>query len=165
MNHRQNARLRTKIIAWTALAVAACNFPNGSKPDLKVSHHGVTYQFPQRHVSAKVIPPEGRLYVHLAPPEANFHLILDVWADRPSPHGPEVPRLSRLSDNRFRELQVIQAPGGPVVCDLGPQPHLNCGIEVKDGRVKWAILFDKDQLRNVGQLRYNAERLIGSYRV
>jgi hypothetical protein len=165
VNQSQNSRNRGKIIAWAALAVAGCNFPNGSEPDLIVSHHGVTYQFPQKHVSAKVIPPDGRLFVHLAPPETKFHLILDVWADRPSPHGPDVPRLSRLSDNRFNEIRVIHAAGGPVVCDLGPQPHLNCGIEIRDERVKWAVLFDKEQLKNVRQLRHNAERVIGSYRL
>lgn len=129
-----------------------------------VSFHGVTYKFPKEHITAATYRPENHLYVRLAPPHVNFHLVLDEWSDRPSPHGPEFPRISRLSDNRFKNLAIIPSAIGPVVCDQGPQPHFSCGIQIEDGPVKWSILFDRESLGQASEIRRKATSLIQSYR-
>jgi hypothetical protein len=145
------------------VALTACNQSDDGRY-ISASRHGIAYQFPKKEVTAAVTPPDGRLFVRLEPQGANFHLILDEWADLPSRHGPEVPRISRLSDNRFGKFRLVQAEGGPVVCDLGPQPHFNCGILVLDGPVKWGVLFDKDQVKEVAQIRLQAKAAIQTYR-
>lgn len=155
-------RLIGAILAFAT--IVACNFGGANMKSKTVSLHGVTYRFPNEHISAAVIPPEGRLYVHLAPPGAIFVLVLDEWGDRPSPHGPGIPRISRLSDNRFGKFTAIQTPDGTVVCDQGPQPRFNCGILLKDGPVNWAVLFDKEQINKAPEIRAQAVSIIRTYR-
>lgn len=77
-----------------------------------VTLHGIAYEFPKEHIFTMVIPPEGRLFVRLASPYENFHMILDEWGDRPSHHGPSVPTISHLTDNRFGKFVVIEHPDG-----------------------------------------------------
>jgi hypothetical protein len=151
---------------WTLLllGLAACNSSSGESGALTISRHGITYQFPKRDLNAVVIPPDGRLFVRLEPPGTKFHLILDDWSDRPSNHGPAIPRISRLSDNRFGKFSLVQAEGGPLVCDQGPQPHYNCGFLITDGPNRWAVLFDRDQMPRAGKIRAGAQAAIRAYR-
>jgi hypothetical protein len=145
-----------------ALLLTSCFYQ--SKWPLKVSFHGISYEFPRSHIEAAVVPPDGHLYVRLEPTGTNFHLVLDEWIDLPSPHGPSVPRISRLSDNRFGKFAVTPSRDGPIVCDRGPQPHFNCGILVADGPVKWSVLFDRAYVAQASQIRTRAIAAIRSYR-
>lgn len=144
------------------LAAAACS-PNGGS--ITTSLHGVTYRFPKEDLNTVLLPPEGRTYVRLEPREANFHLVLDEWAHHASPHGPHIPRISRLSDNRFRDVTLVASPGGPVVCKRGPQPYFNCGIRIEHGPVKWGVLFDKSEIGRAEQIRVQAGAAIRGYQV
>ncbi len=143
--------------------IAACGSSSADPRPLVVSFKGVRYAFPKEHLNASVIPPEGRLYVRLAPPSSEFHLILDEWGDMPSSHGRNVPRISRLSDS-FGKVSVTETANGMIVCDLGPKPHFNCGFRLEDGSVKWAVLFDKRLLSQAGQIRESAIRTIATYK-
>lgn len=146
------------------ITIAACGLRTKDQHPLAVNFKGVRYVFPRAHVNASVIPPEGsRLYVRLAPPAAKFHLILDENSDRPSGHPDDVPHISRLTD-RFGEFSVTPTTEGLVVCNLGPQPHFNCGFHVDDGGVKWAVLFDKPLMSEAAQIRQQAASNIASYR-
>jgi hypothetical protein len=151
------------LAAFFALLTSGCK-DMSRKSDLNdITFHGVTYDFPKEHVSTSVIPPEGRLFVRLSPPNANFHLILDQWGDQPSDQGPDFPRISRLND-AFGKYSLISSTAGPIVCSLGPEPHFNCGIQVEDGPVKWGVLFDKKYVSEAPQIRAQATSLIKSYR-
>jgi hypothetical protein len=129
----------------------------------KFTLHGVTYEAPGADVEAAVSPEQGRLFVRLAPPGADFHLILDEWNDLPSHQGPKVPRISRLNDVRFQEFTVIEGRSGPVVC-TDRQPHFNCGFSIEDGPVRWSVLFDQKHLPRSEELRAEAEARIQAYR-
>ena len=145
------------------LAVGACGLGGVEMKTKRVTFHGVTYDFPRDHIDAAVIPPEGRLYVRLAPPDGNYHLVLDEWSDRPSYQGPDVPRISRLNDVRFQKFEITHTPSGPVVC-TDRQPHFNCGVQIEDGPVKWSALFDKKFLKHASNIREDATATIRRYR-
>lgn len=166
MDVRSDVRNAKRLIAKSSISILAAiilaGCSNMTKKTQEATLRGVSYEFPKSHIKAAVIPPEGRLYVRLEPPGANFHMILDEWNDRPS-EQPNVPRISRLTD-RFGEFDVISSVNGPIVCDRGPQPHFNCGILVEDGPLKWGVLFDKKYVDQVSDIRLEAISFIRSYR-
>ena len=153
-----NRLISIMLIASCSL-VAGC----GKRVPAEVGLHGVRYHLPPSQVTAAIYPPENRLFVRLAPPNATFHLILDEWSDLPSHQGPDVPRITRLNDVRSQRYSVSHFPSGPVVC-TERQPHYNCGLQILDGPVKWAVLFDRKYLPRAEELRRQATAIIKSYR-
>jgi hypothetical protein len=146
-------------IVIASIAGLGCSSTKTTSAEL----HGVKYQFPAGHVSTAVSPSEGTLYVRLAPPGANFHLVLDELADHPSNYE-DIPVISRLTDIRFREFEITSTKAGKVYCLVGPRPHFNCGMHFRDGPVNWAILFDRRFVEDAPEIWAQTNALIRSYR-
>ena len=139
---------------------AACS----QREPTSVTVRGMSYQFPREHVSASAVEQSGMIFVRIAPPGAKFHLVLDAFSPYLPPVKPDLPRISRLSDNRFDQYEVVGSAEVPVICSLGPRPHYNCGLSVDDGPVKWGVLFDRDQVERAGDIRQEATSAIRRYR-
>jgi hypothetical protein len=157
--------------AWSAqvtiLALLSCLLGGCAKMEgAEVKVRGVSYTIPKDQIVAGSWDTPRGVFVRSAPPGTEFHLVLDAFSPYlPSAHGPNIPRISRLSDNRFRKFYVVESASGPVVCEDGPQPHYNCGIEILDGPVRWGVLFDKSKVPQADQIRAAAKSIISSYRV
>src|SRR5687768_1392515 len=90
-------------IGLTGLFTTGCSDMNTRTFTL----HGIKYEAPQSEIEAAALPPKSRLFVRLAPAGTDFHLILDEWSEFASYQGSDIPRISRLNDNRFQKFSVI----------------------------------------------------------
>ena len=149
-------------LAFLTAMLSSCTKMQGTE----VVVRGVSYSIPRDQIIAASLKSQRGVYVRTAPPNTKFHLILDAFSPYlPSDHGPNIPRISRLSDNMFRKFYTVDSGGVTVVCQDGPQPHYNCGVEILDGPVRWGVLFDKSQVPQAAQIRSAATTVISSYRI
>lgn len=152
-------------VALAALLTVGCK--GGSEVgNRNVTVRGTTYHLPDNQIVAATNSSSQIVFVRLAPPGANFHLVIDSFHPYlKNKLGPEVPTISTLNDNMFGRFAKIQSENGAlVICSDGPEPYFNCGIEVLDGDVRWSVLFDRQQLPLADEIRKRATSLIQRYR-
>jgi hypothetical protein len=153
--------MRGAILASCMLTVAsggviACN----KKPSEDTVVFGLPYAFPDRHVDAVV--DEGRhRYVRLRPPGRDLLIIFDERLERKQAKVARVV-VAGISYSDYDPHKQVQTPGGTVVCREGR--GFNCGLKIKDGDLAWSVLFKRDQLAEVADIRAETQALIASYR-
>jgi hypothetical protein len=154
--------MRVSIFLLCALSLmGGCSEPKPTRVTVK----GVTYEVPHPYVITSNAPPEGRIFVRVRSEDHSFDLILDEFTPYlPNRSGIGIPTISRINDSEFVKTLTFESSAGPIVCIDGQQPHFSCGIEIRDGHVRWGVLFDKDRVPDVERLRAEAERAIRSYR-
>ena len=127
-----------------------------------VSLHGVIYEIPRREVHAASL--DAPMFLRVRPSGGAYDLIVDELSHyAPNRQGPDIPTISRLNDNKFRDFEVHRLKSGIVICGSN-QPYFNCGLRIVDGPVIWSVLFDRDQLPRADQIRSDATATIGAYR-
>lgn len=155
-------KLKLACIAMLPLAAIATGGCSEVK-DKVVEVRGVTYKFPRDHIDAILTPPEEILYVRLAPPGMNFHIVLDEFGHYlPNRQDKNIESIATLN-NRFRQYEIIQSSIGSVVCG-NMWPHFNCGFRLNEGEVRWSVLFDREYLGRVTEIKSHAEAVIQGYR-
>jgi hypothetical protein len=126
--------------AYVMQGLAACGAILGllgcSRTDATtVEVRGVTYKIPKHLITGSVFPPDGDIYVRIAPEGRRFHLLIDEkrhgW---PNKMGPTVPTISTLNENLFWTFDLIHTSHGPIVCKREIQPHFNCGFKIRRPR-------------------------------
>lgn len=125
-----------------------------------ITIQGVTYGFPDSHVEA-ILQDQGHIFIRLHPADSNYKLLLNTRSDRKQRETGDLI-ISGVSD-QFGQFEHIPTVVGTVVCKEAP--HWSCGFEVVDKGVRWSVVFDRDHLRNVKELKDAALSALSSYRV
>jgi hypothetical protein len=153
--------MNLRLIFAIMTMLAACGkAPSGP---VKALVHGVAYEVPRRDIIGASM--DNVVFVRARPGgTADYHVIIDELSHKaPNRQGPNVPTISMLNDNKFRDFEVFQTKSGTVICgDL--QPHFNCGLRVTDGPVVWSVLFDRTRFEEADRIRSRAIAAIKAYR-
>lgn len=133
--------------------------------DKSVVFRGVAYRFPSAH--APKVNPERKdgegAFASVSPVGEPFKLRFSPRHYRPNAQGAGVPTLHWVNDAR-NEAQVLRQDDLVVVCKVGSQPRYTCGVQVIDAGLRWAAVFDRDQVAQASAIHAKAKAYLRSYR-
>ena len=122
---------------------------------------GLPYSFPKSDVNSIVRPDEGHLYVRLHPQGHKFALMHHPRSDRRQ-REERTLIIATVNTSRFSKHWSVATKVGEVICtDI---PHFNCGFELYDRNIRWSVVFDRDQLPEVSNMKVAATALLAGYR-
>ncbi|MBT0668644.1 hypothetical protein HT136_09720 [Novosphingobium profundi] len=147
------------IMIASAIGVTGCS--SDSKAPDKVRLGELPYEFPDGDILNIVQPDHGRTFVRLEPPNEDFLLVKDEFADRMQKKTGEVI-VSNINSNRFNKVDRFKRDDIDVFCK--DTPYYSCGMQVSDRGVIWSIIFDRIDVDNAHKIKSRALLLLSKYR-
>ena len=126
----------------------------------------VAYRFPAAHDASVISESEGTLgaFAHVHPPEEPFDLRFSYRHYQPNAQGADVPTLHWVNDANA-EARILKQDGVIVICSVShPLAHYTCGVQVIDAGLRWAAVFDRDQVANAAAIHAKAAAYLRGYR-
>lgn len=152
--------LKAAAVLPVVVVKSACRKPSSNA----VRIGQASYNLPSPGTRAVVLPPQGPLYVALAPPGADFELIhaeRDVY--RRNWAGLDAPLVTHINDVPSDKFEIHTFPGGITVCRLD-KPAMSCGLRVDDGGIGWTVIFEYQNLKLSSEIRAEALKKLRDYR-
>jgi hypothetical protein len=134
----------------------ACSLSSDTKT---VEIRGQQYTFPSSERRA-VVADQGQLLVRVKPRGAPFQLIFNTRSDRQQQETGNLV-ISGVSD-QFSDFEQVQSPVGTILCK--DVPYWGCGFALMDGKARWSVVFNRDQIPNATVMQKEALRLLRGYR-
>ena len=146
-----------RLVVLFCVLLAGCS----DRSAKRVTVEGLPYSFPKSHLNSIVKPDEGHLYVRLHPPGHKFALMHHPRSDRRQ-REERTLIIATVNTSRFSKHWSAATNVGEVICtDI---PHFNCGVQLYDREMRWSVVFDRDQLPEVSNMKRAAIVLLASYR-
>ena len=151
-----------RIVSHFAATAAALVATGCSElPPDPLTIEGLPYAFPKDHVHGFVPAEKGYLYLRLAPPGQELFLIIDARSERKQREQNSLV-VSSINDTRFSQAKVFFQQGEQIVCK--DTPLYSCGLQLNDSGITWSVVFHRESLSNVTDIKRRAEELITRYR-
>lgn len=147
------------------IAVCFAAFSCGPR-DKALTIKGVDYRFPASHEPAVTSEQEGAFgaFARVKPPGEPFHLIYSQRHYRPNKQGGDIPTIHWVNDANADAIVRIEHGETAVCAKAHPLQHFTCGIRVMDANLRWAAVFDRDQVANAATIHARAAAYLKAYR-
>lgn len=122
---------------------------------------GIAYDVPAAHVKAHTSTPHQ--FVRIKTPDQPFELAYDGrLRQRTAPSG--WPVIFSLNDGTAPNLEHFESGGHKIVCRRASAPKGGCGFRLVHRGTEWSVLFQRDRLPAIGEVRAEAAAQLESYR-
>lgn len=126
-----------------------------------VTIDGLPYAFPKNDILNIVFPTQGKTFIRLEPPGESFLLVKDEGADRKQ-EATGKTIISKINSSRFRKVEEFYRDGIQVFCK--ESPFFSCGTQIEDQGIKWSVIFNRSDVKNVANIKDRAQRVLMRYR-
>lgn len=127
--------------------------------ETKIEVENSSYTFPKSDIEA-IVQDQGQTLIRLHRSNDHFKLFYNSRSDREQRQTGRLV-ISGVSD-QFGKFESIESPVGTVVCKN--TPYWSCGFALQDGSVRWSVVFDRQRVGDVKNLKEEALNLLSSYR-